>query len=391
MLSSGLQGTLISVRATLEGFGTVSTGIIMSLYYGGYLAGCVFAPSLVKNVGHIRVFAAMSSLLSTTSLLHGLFVNPMAWSLARIVTGFSAAALYIVVESWINDISTNKTRGKLLGSYLLIFYLSMMGGQYLLNLAPPQKIDLFILSSILVSVALLPIALSRRPGPAFEAPTPAGAAEIFRVSPYGTIGVFIIGITLGVFYTIGPVFAIQSGLSISQVANFMALFVFGGVLAQIPVGFLSDHMSRRTLITVLALLSAATSLLCFVFAGNMTLLYTGMVLLGAFSLCIYPVCVAYTNDFLRADQYVGASSKLILISGMGAFIGPFIVSVLMNVAGREAFFLFLGILFIVIVVTGLIAMRTRAPVSVEDQADYIPMPVRGTPIAAQIAEESEEK
>ena len=64
MLGAGLQGTLLGVRATLEGFPTLVIGAVMAAYYVGYVAGSLVAPSLIHRVGHIRVFAALSSVTS---------------------------------------------------------------------------------------------------------------------------------------------------------------------------------------------------------------------------------------------------------------------------------------------------------------------------------------
>ena len=390
MIGNGLQGTLLGVRAEIEGFDTATTGLIMSLYYGGYLAGSILAPKLVSNVGHIRVFTALASLASTTALFHGLFADPVVWAISRIIAGFSFAGLYIVVESWFNALSTNENRGKILGAYMLTFYGAMVAGQYLLNLAPAEKIELFILISILISIALVPISLSKRPAPDFEAPTPTGPKSVYKASPLGTIGVIISGTASGIIFALAPVYAIQMDLETAQIANFMALFVMGGMLAQLPLGLISDKVGRRKLIMGASLLAGAAAGACYLVSDDIELLYIAFFVLGMPALSIYGLCVAYTNDYLDNDQYVGASATLILLGGCGAFAGPFIASMIMQAFGTEALFLMLGFIYSAILTVGIQRAIVRDQVPIEEQAHFISVPPRATPIAAQIAEETDE-
>jgi len=193
MVGNGLQGTLLGVRATIEGFDPAAIGFVMSLYYAGYLAGSRYAPKLIKRVGHIRVFTALASLASTTVLFHGIFTDILFWSVMRIITGFAYAGLYIVVESWLSDISTKKTRGTLYSIYQVIGYGGMVLGQFALNIADPETIYLFVTTSVLVSLALVPISLSSRPAPFFTEPEPISFKRLSAVSPLGIGGVFVDG------------------------------------------------------------------------------------------------------------------------------------------------------------------------------------------------------
>lgn len=390
MVGNGLQGTLLGVRAEIEGFDTTTTGLIMSLYYGGYLAGSLLAPKLVSNVGHIRVFSALASLASAVTLLHGVFVDPFWWCLARVIAGFCFAGLYIVIESWMNDISDNETRGKILGTYLLVFYGAMVGGQYLLNLAPPDQIELFVVISILVSLALLPISLSNRPAPNFEEPEPASIKEVYSASPLGVTGVLVSGISGGILFGMAPVFAMQNDFSIAQTANFMAAFAFGGMISQYPLGYLSDYIGRRKVIILTSALASLFALLCFVVTNHIMILYGMMFMLGAFALSIYGVCAAYTNDRLPKEKFVAASSRLILMNGASAFSGPFIASLFMAFFGASAFFIVITIVFASLSMFGLYRAYVSDRVALKDQGDSIAIMPRATPILAQIAEEDTE-
>jgi len=392
MIGNGLQGTLLGVRATLEGFSTATTGLIMSLYYGGYLTGSILAPKLVKNVGHIRVFAALASLAAVTTLIHGSLVDPYVWGAARALTGFCFAGLYIVIESWMNDLSTNKTRGMILSTYLLTFYGAMVIGQYLMNVASPEDIELFILTSILISLALLPISLSSRPAPKFEAPHPTGMREVYKASPLGTVGIFFSGLGNGIFFTLGPVFALQSGMNVGQIAAFMAAYSLGGMVAQVPLALLSDKFERRTLIILISASAAVLGLLCFVTEGLIPFLYYIFVFIyGCCALSIYGVCSAYTNDHLKREQFVGASAALILINGCGALSGPFLASLVMTGLGERSFFPLLATVYIVTCLFALHRSRVRPAVPVsEQQGRIVSPPQSATPVYARIAEDDPE-
>ncbi len=203
MLGNGLQGSLLGLRATVEGFATATTGFVMSAYYVGFLLGSSLTPKLVKRVGHIRVFTALASMASAAVLLHAVFTTPAAWTAMRIVTGFSYAGLYVVAESWLNDRATNETRGQLLSVYMVIMVGGMGSGQLLLNVADPAGFELFILVSVLVSAALVPIALTAFAAPDFAAPSHVGVKQLYEISPLGVFGAFGTGIAHGAAFGMG--------------------------------------------------------------------------------------------------------------------------------------------------------------------------------------------
>ena len=228
MLGNGLQGTLLGVRATLEGFGTGTTGLVLTGYFAGFMAGSWIVPRLLAKVGHVRVFAALASSASGAALLHTLFVSPLSWGLIRLVTGFSIAGLYVVAESWLNDAATNKTRGQLLSVYMIIMMGGLGGGQLLLNLYDPRGFELFVLVSVLISFALIPITLSAGRAPAFDAPESIGVRALFRASPLGVGGAFLIGIAHSALFAMGPVYATRIGLAVDRLSFFIAAALLGG-------------------------------------------------------------------------------------------------------------------------------------------------------------------
>lgn len=390
MLGNGLQGTLLGIRASIEGFDTATIGIIMSLYYFGFLGGSYYVPKLISQVGHIRVFTALASLASSTVLLHGLYPEPWLWAIIRGFTGFAYAGLYIVVESWINNASTNKTRGKMFGLYQIVSFGGMMLGQFALNIADPGEIDLFVMASILVSIALLPIALSSRPAPSFDEPDTLSLKRLFAISPLGLAGCFATGIGTAAIFGLGAVYASEIGMTIPQISTFMALYIAGGVASQIPIGWMSDRYDRRLVILGVALLTGIIAISCFFVSGNPYILNFVIFLLGALSLPVYGLSMAHINDHLTPRQYVGASASAILVNGVGAATGPLVISVLMSILGTQVYFPLIGLIFLSLVGYGAYRTRQREAVPMEEQGDHMSMPLRPTPISMTITEEGHE-
>lgn len=380
MIGNSLQGTLLGVRADIEDFSVFTTGLIMSAYYLGFLGGSYYVPKLVVNVGHIRVFAALASIASTTVLLHAVFIDPTVWIVTRIITGFAYSGLYIVVESWLNDASTNETRGKMLGLYMVVTYAGMVCGQFLLNLADPSQAELFVLTSILVSLALLPISLVKRPAPDFSAGETIKISTIWKRSPLGVAGMFISGFGSAILFSLSSIFMLQMGFDVKQVTVFMSAFIFGGVLLQIPVAHLSDRMDRRQVIVGICVCSTLAA--AFVGFGVMmesyALLVIGGALMGMFSLPIYGQCASHVNDHLLPRQFVAASATLLVVNGIGSAIGPLLVSTLMQTIGVSGFVLSLMGAFGLLSSFGIYRMIVAKPVPAEDQGDAILMPARGS-------------
>lgn len=384
MLGNGLQGTLIGVRANAEEFATTTIGVVMSGYFIGFLAGSKLTAPLLGQVGHLRVFAALASLVSVAILVHSLLIEPWIWFLMRILTGFAFAGIYIVTESWLNDRVSNEHRGGLLSIYMIISYAGLTFGQLLLNVADPGLPDLFILVAILVSLAAVPILLVVTQAPVVQAWTPLGPRQLFRESHLGAVGACASGVAIGAVLSMGPVFAASIGKSAQEISIFMAAIIGAGAVGQWPIGRISDRFDRRRVILWVsmaggggALLGAAVTL----FAGPWTsaLLIGIGVIIGAAGLALYPLIVAYTNDRVRPDQMVGAGSSLIMLYGVGAIAGPLITGQFMEQFGPAGFFwLQAGILIALGAYTGWRIERGR-PLNVDEQIHWGQAPGR-TPL-----------
>ncbi|MCP4469386.1 MAG: MFS transporter [Gammaproteobacteria bacterium] len=376
MLGDGLQGSLLAIRADLEGFSATLTGLVMSSFYLGFLLGSIMTPRITIKVGHIRVFAAFAALSSSAILVHALWVSVPVWIAMRLLSGFCFAGLYIVAESWLNDRATNETRGKLLSMYMVVTYVGVGAGQLLLNLADPLAFPLFILTSILISVAVVPLLLSAGSPPTFHGSVSISLFELFRLTPLGIVGMFTVGLVTATFFALGPVYAQRIGLNIRDTSYFMTATVLGTVLLQGPIGALSDRFDRRLILALIAILTALSALVCIRAEQVSTLaLFVAAGLFGGLAFPLYSICIAYTNDHLAPNQMIAASGALVLASGMGAIVGPVLFAMIMDRYGTHSLFWSIAVVH---GITGLFAiyrMSGSAPVPLDKQGPSTPTAV----------------
>ena len=367
MLGDGLQGTLLPVRAD-EGFSATLTGLIMSTFYVGFLLGSLLVPKITARVGHIRVFAALAALASAAILVHALLVTLPVWIAMRLISGFSLAGIYIVAESWLNDRATNESRGRLLSLYMVVTYVGVGAGQLMMNLAEPRDFELFILVSILISVAVVPLLLSAGSPPRFHDSVRFGLAALFRLSPLGLVSLFAVGLVTATFFALGPVYAQRLGLGIRDISYFMTAAVLGTVLLQGPIGALSDYFDRRLVLTITTLLTAFAAVLC-VFAAQLSnlALFAAVGLFGGLAFPLYSLCIAYINDHLDPKQMIAASGTLVLVGGLGAVAGPLGFAVIMDIFGNQAFFWSIGAVHALTALFAIYRIWRSAPVPMERQ------------------------
>lgn len=385
MSGNGLQGTLLGLRASIEGFPVFVTGIVMSLYYGGFLIGCMLTPKMIASVGHVRVFAAMASIASTTILLHGIFIDPWLWGAVRIISGISFAALFIVSESWLNSIATNKLRAKIFGFYLLVTNGGHFAGQFLINIGPLEEIGLFVLVSILVSLSMLPLTLANKPSPGYDATETLPLRKLLKTSQLAMASVFASGFCAGTIFGIGAVYATEIGQSSAWAASFVATYIAGSAIIPLFLGGISDNMDRRLMLIMIALSSFITTLLFNFSIWPFAIIFV----LGGLNTSLYSIGLAYMNDYIKPEQSVSASTSLILVNGAGAMIGPLIGGAIMDVLGAGSFFTAFSIVFLSLFIYALYRAKVGRDVVVEDQGEFVNMPARTTPAILQIVEEDE--
>lgn len=388
MLGNGMQGTLLGLRASDEGFTGTVTGIVMSGYFVGFLGGALLTPGIIQRAGHVRVFAALASVASVAILVHAMFVTPTVWGAMRILTGFAYSGLYIVTESWLNDRATNEVRGRLLSVYLVIIFVGMGGGQLALNLASPSEYELFLINAIVLSLALVPILLSASREPDNSAPDPMSLMKLYRVSPLGTIGILATGMSHGALFSMGAVFARGYGLSVAEVSIYMFAVITGGAVLQWPIGRLSDRIDRRWVIAGVSLLVAVVAAVTIPVAArsNTGLIITG-VLFGGAVLPMYSLYLAYVNDHLQPRQMVAASSRLYIVAALGSVLGPPLTGWLLDLSGPGGFLGYFVVVHLVMVGFTLYRMtRSEAPAP-EDRFPYAPAPGRTGELAESWVEQ----
>ena len=387
MVGNGLQGTLLGVRAGLEGFPAAATGLIMSGYYVGFVLGSLYAPRAVRNVGHVRVFAAFASLASIAVLLHTVFTDPVSWTIVRIVTGLGYAGMYVVAESWLNDASDNENRGKALSVYVIVQMIGIVVAQGALGFGDPAGYELFVLISVLVSISFAPILLSVSPAPHYEATKPMTLRELFRVSPLGFVGSVALGAIFSALFGMASVYGTQSGLTLNQIATFVAAIYVGGMLLQFPIGWASDRMDRRVLIVGVTALSAVACAVAIMFGDDPTIVIAMAFLIGGTANPLYSLLIAHANDYLDHEDMAAASSGLVFIGGVGAVSGPVLVGQMMDFMGPAGIYLYIGVIMAGVSVYGLYRTTRRAATPVDETGPYAILSPSASPYAAEMTQD----
>ena len=381
ILGNGLVGILLPVRLGVENMSPVTTGLVMSAYYAGLVAGSLWGKQIITRVGHIRAFAAFAALLCAATLTHALWFSPIPWAILRFISGFCMAALFATIESWLNERSTNDLRGQVLSLYQWTAYLASGIGQLLINIADVRNLVLYIVAALLLSLSLVPVVLTHVQGPDISRIRPLPLKELYRISPLGVVGCFGAGIMSGSIYGMGPIYGHEIGLTIFQVSLFMGAAILGGLILQWPIGRLSDRFDRRTvLLVVLFAVTAAFAAMYLMSAAGIgsTLVLLGMpVLFGGAMSTIYPISVSHAFDYVSRDRMVAASSGLLLAWAIGSTAGPFAVSLLMGQFGPTMLFLFLAVVTALLALFAAYRMSRRAALPSAEQATFVPLPPTG--------------
>lgn len=375
LLANGLFNTLVGVRTKLEQFPTELIGIISACHFIGLLLGAIWAIHVVWRVGHIRAFAAFASLMSITALAPALWVNPYAWMVLRVATGFCIAGMIMVTESWLNARSVRANRGQVMSLYMITNYLAAGSGQLLLNLADPGTFYLFSVASIILSLAVVPVLLTQAEAPQLTRLVRLPLSELWRISPLGVAGACGAGLINATFYGMGPIFAHDIGLSVRETSFFMAAVVMGGLILQWPIGRVSDRLDRRILL-IIVVFAVATACLLMVFAAgqNTTLLYAIGLLYGGLSFTVYSISNAHANDYADPDKLVQTASGLLIAYGLGAVAGPLVAALIMAQIGPTGMFYYNGLIAAGLGLFAMYRMLRRASVSRDQRRPMIILP-----------------
>ncbi len=388
MVGNGMQSTLLGIRGAIENFSTFEMSIVMSCYFVGFLGGSRMAPGMIRRVGHVRVFAALASMISAVMILYPTFPNVLVWSLGRVLIGFCFSAVYVTAESWLNNAADNSNRGQALSLYMIVQTLGIVLAQVLMLAADPSGFVLFVIPSVLVSIAITPILLSISPTPAFDTTKPMSLRELVNFSPLGAVGMFLLGGIFAAQFGMSSVYGAEAGLSVAQISLYVATFFVGAVVLQYPIGWISDRMDRRTLIVIVSLIGLGGSLLAMFLGQSYSVLLVSAFVMGGMSNPLYSLLIAHTNDYLEHEDMAAASGGMVFINGLGAIAGPVITGWLMGTTlGPPGFYLFTSILFAMLALYAGYRATQRAAVPVDETGEYIAISPSATSMAVEYAQE----
>jgi MFS family permease len=336
----GLQITLIPLRAAAEGWSPLAIGVIGSAYFVGFVLGCLAAPFVILRAGHIRAFAALVALCAATTLCQALLVAVTPWILFRLIIGASLAGLYLIIESWLNDRATNANRGLIMSAYIVVNFAAIAAGQFLATAAPATEFTLFAVASLFISLATIPVVLTGSEQPAPVQVVRFRPAALYRASPVGLVGVTVIGVANGAFWSLAAIYALGQGLTAEQAAVFVGFATIGGAVAQWPAGRISDRIDRRMVLIALLSAGVVIGLLLAVLPVAGVLWVPLAILFGMATLPTYSIAAAHAYDHAERDAYVETAAGILLANGAGSIVGPILAAALMEASGTAALFLF---------------------------------------------------
>lgn len=367
----GLQTTLLPLAADRYYFTDFEIGAISSAYFVGLVLGCLAAPLLIMRAGHIRAFAALVSLMSGAAILHPVLIDPYAWFIIRVVSGFSLAGFYMIVESWLNESATNENRGTIMSIYIVIVFGSLVLGQVSIASMSIASFVPFAVASVALSLAVMPISLTTATQPAPITLVRFRPIRLYQTSPAAFVGILLIGVCQGAVFTLSPLYGSQIGLSTNQSAYYAAAIIGGGMIAQWPVGRLSDRMDRRLVLVGLGVATAAASLAIYFFSPTaFPIAIMTAVLVGMFTQPLYAIAVAHAFDHAAPEDFVETSSGMLLSFGIGSIIGPLAASLAMGRVGPSGLYLVIAIVSLAMAAFVLTRVLTRQALTDEEKTDF---------------------
>jgi MFS family permease len=375
LAASGLHALLLPLRGQEEGFSTAALGLLGTAWAGGFVAGCFLIPRLVRQVGHIRAFAALASTAAIVALMTGLWIGEIAWIVLRAFTGFAMAGSFMIIESWLNERATNENRGTVFGLYMMVTYAAIMAGQMAVAFADVTAATLFLLAGILFCASLIPTAVSTAVSPQPLADVSLDLKKLFTNSPVAFVGCLLVGLANGAWGTLGAVYGARIGISTLEIALMMSFAVVAGALMQLPAGRMSDRTDRRFVIAGAALGSALLGLLIFLAMPRMGVTVIVMTAAyGALAYTLYSIAVAHANDHADPAEFVKVSGGLLLLYGFGTMIGPPLAAWLMERLRPESLFLATALAHLGIAAYAALRVRRRPPVPIGEREAFKTLP-----------------
>ena len=391
MAGHGLLTMVLPLKARAADFSSFEIGLMGSGYFAGLVGGCLMTPAIISRVGHIRAFSAFTAVLTIVPLLHAMIIDPLAWTLLRILQGLSCAGLWLIIESWLNAASTTATRGRVLGAYALVQLTLQTAGMQLVGLVELDGVTLFLIAAIFFSLSTLPIALTAAIAPVPPKRNKLRLGWLFSVSTAAPLAALLTGFATGAFWILAPLYATDAGLSSAGSAAFVATALLAGAIAQWPLGSLSDRFGRRPLLTLTALVAMAASLvLAWAGSASLPLIFACSIVFGAASFPIYTIALAHANDLVPARRAIAVSSGQLLVYSIGAVAGPLVAALMVERAGFNALFTTIAVASGLIAVVTMIRTQIRPIIPTRHREDFVMVP-RTTPAVFRLDPRTEEE
>ena len=383
--------TLLGIRLSIEQVAPDVIGWVLVCYSIGFVLGTLYVHRVIARVGHIRAFAVFAAMAAVASLMYPMAISMVFWAFLRVLSGFSIAGVLVVIESWFSSRASNANRGALFAVYQIVFYLSAAGGQLVVNVGDPANFMPFSLAAILLTLALVPLSLTRMEAPVIEQASRMSIFTLARQSFSGVAGALICGVMIGGFYALGPVYATLVGLDVAKTSTFMASAIVAAMVLAWPLGRVCDRFDRRRVMFWVALVAAVAAGVVGVLEPiNLALLTLLVGLVIGLSASVYPIAVAITNDRMESSRIVSASATLLLSYGVGSVIGPIVMAELIGLLGPRGLFLGnAGFLVLLALITSYRITYTE-DVPVEEQEHFVPAMPETSPVLTELDPRNEE-
>ncbi|ARO14910.1 MFS-type transporter [Ketogulonicigenium robustum] len=347
MIGNGMQGTLLGLRGEMEGFSTLSMSMVTSAYFVGFMVASSLAPKMIRRVGHVRVFAALASMISAIFVLYAIWPTPVAWMLERAMIGFCFCGAYIVVESWLNSTASNENRAQALSLYMWMQMAGIITSQIIAASGNVAGFELFGIASVIISLCFAPMLLTTsKVTPTFDQTKSLPLGRLMQASPLACAGMFLLGSVFAAQFGMAAIYGVRVGMPVEQITLMIGLTYVAALILQFPVGWLADRMDRRILIGIMAAIGGVAALLAFLIPGQLWLILAAAAVVGGTSNTVYPVIIAHANDYLEADEMPAASGKLLFINGLGSIAGPLILGWMMDNVGPQGFWLVVAVVML---------------------------------------------
>lgn len=389
LLGNGLVSTLIALRGSIEGFSDQMLGLMGSAYFVGFLAGTWVVPPMIRRMGHIRAFTFFAASIAVCVILHSLVINALVWLVLRLITGIALVGFYTVIESWLNSRSAPAQRGQVFAFYMVVNMTALAAAQQFLHFASPESFALFSIAAMMVCLSVLPLASTRQPQPEVHRVPRLTLARLWQAAPAAVIAAVVSGLSIGTFWSMGPLYAARLDYDASGVAMLMTVTIVGGALLQLPLGRYSDRRDRRHALALAAGGAAIGAVLMASFGESWNALMAAAFVFGGMAFAIYPITIAHLVDHLPQEQMLSGNAGMLFLHGLGAVAGPAIAGVLMGVFGPAALPGFFALVLAPLAVYVALRAHRETDRIVEEPAQFVPM-VRTSATAMEMAVAVEE-